>query len=135
MKYFYFPLLFIVTLLSCNKNNSTSGTSTLQLLQQKWKVDSVFINFSGNIYHDIRDSVYQFDNSGFLIRTRYSQFTAFPLYDTMKYILQNDNNTLIFQSLPNGITPPASDTAKILSISGSSLIYKIINSWTVVLSR
>jgi hypothetical protein len=126
----------VLILLGCTKNTTQPVISKSALLVQRWNVDSIYYLQTGNlVYHDDLDSIYTFYNNGFLIRKRHSQYTGFPLQDTLTFKLQSDSLSIVFHSVLEGAVQISSDTAKIISITDTTLIFKHNIGWIAVLSR
>ena len=104
MKKIITVLTLLLVLTACRKSNDESKPSTTSLLQHIWKLDSMYVFIdSGHKYYDRRDSIYDFTNTTYMVRHRYSQYTSAPLTDTLTYVLQSDSSTIYFRSLINGV--------------------------------
>lgn len=120
MKIFLFTFISAILIISCTKENPSSQSHRLRLLQNDWTYISsrVFVNGinTWNIYiHKL-----SFDANGNAVTTTIVNVNVYNYY---KYQLLQDDSTLLFFKVTNGIVSPTADTSTITTLNDSMLVF------------
>ena|ERR1035437_2538414 len=122
----------LILFVSCKKDNSLSNSDTLKLIQNNWTSISsrLYTPNSSTITIQVADSFQIFRDDGYLLdclgkNVNYPNLPPLPLLltDTSTYTLLQDNSTLLFYPIYNGIQRANADTVHIRIITDKLFVY------------
>ncbi len=122
----------LILFASCKKDNIVSNADTLKLIQNNWTSISsrLYTPNSSTITIQVKDSFQVFRSDSYLIDCIGKNVIdpnlpplAILLSDTSSYTLLQDNSTLLFYPIYNGIQRTNADTVNIRTITDKLFVY------------
>ena len=122
----------LILFASCKKDTTLSNSDTLKLIQNTWTSISsrLYTPNSSTITIQVKDSFQVFRSDGYLLdcigkNINYPNLPPLPLLlsDTSTYTLSQDNSTLLFYPINDGIKRTNADTIIIRTITDKLFVY------------
>lgn len=120
MRNILFVFILTIIIISCSKENTSSKTHNLFLLQNDWTYISSRIFMNGTNTYNLLVHKLSFNENGDAVTTTIVNVNVYNYY---KYQLLSDDSTLLFYPITNGIVSSTASPRIITTLNDTMLVF------------